>query len=41
MSNSNYRELTDSELREYVKLHPQDEEAFQHCRCFAAIAVLS
>ncbi|MCG6133718.1 MAG: hypothetical protein MET45_03500 [Nostoc sp. LLA-1] len=30
MSNSNYRELTESELREYVKLHPQDEAAFQH-----------
>ncbi|MBW4558028.1 MAG: hypothetical protein KME59_19270 [Trichormus sp. ATA11-4-KO1] len=30
MSNSNYRELTEAELREYIKLHPQDEEAFQH-----------
>lgn len=27
---SDYKELTEAELREYVKSHPQDEEAFQH-----------
>lgn len=26
----NYKELNESDLREYVKLHPQDEEAFQY-----------
>ncbi|MBD2249744.1 DUF6887 family protein [Nostoc parmelioides] len=30
MSDANYLQLTEVELREYVKLHPQDEEAFQH-----------
>ncbi len=30
MSNSDYMELNEAELREYVKSHPQDEEAFQH-----------
>ncbi|AUT03272.1 DUF6887 family protein [Aliinostoc sp. HNIBRCY26] len=30
MSDLSYRELTEAELREYVKSHPQDEEAFQH-----------
>ncbi|MCC5645324.1 hypothetical protein LC607_20725 [Nostoc sp. CHAB 5824] len=30
MSNLNYQQLTEAELREYVKHHPQDEEAFQH-----------
>ena len=30
MSNSDYRQLTEAELRDYVKRHPQDEEAFQH-----------
>ncbi|MBW4666111.1 MAG: hypothetical protein KME60_01380 [Cyanomargarita calcarea GSE-NOS-MK-12-04C] len=27
---SNYQELTEAELRNYVKQHPDDEEAFQH-----------
>ena len=27
---SDYKELNEAELREYVKSHPQDEEAFQH-----------
>ncbi len=30
MSDANYRQLTEAELREYVKHHPQDKEAFQH-----------
>lgn len=30
MSDSNYLQLSEAELREYVKRHPQDEEAFQH-----------
>ena len=30
MSDANYQQLTEAELREYVKHHPQDEEAFQH-----------
>ncbi len=30
MSDSNYLQLTEAELREYVKRHPHDEEAFQH-----------
>jgi hypothetical protein len=27
---SNYEQLTEAELRNYVKQHPNDEEAFQH-----------
>lgn len=27
---SNYQQLTEAELRNYVKQHPDDEEAFQH-----------
>ncbi|MEH2318082.1 DUF6887 family protein [Nostoc sp.] len=27
---SNYLNLSEKELREYVKANPQDEEAFQH-----------
>lgn len=30
MSEPNYKELNEADLREYVKTHPQDEEAFQH-----------
>lgn len=30
MSDANYLQLSEAELREYVKRHPQDEEAFQH-----------
>ncbi|NJL09970.1 MAG: hypothetical protein HC908_06670 [Calothrix sp. SM1_7_51] len=30
MSNTNYQQLTKKELREYVKQHPEDEEAFQY-----------
>ncbi|HEY9799992.1 MAG TPA: hypothetical protein V6D25_06495 [Leptolyngbyaceae cyanobacterium] len=30
MSDSDYLQLSEGELREYVKRHPQDEEAFQH-----------
>jgi SOS response regulatory protein OraA/RecX len=30
MSELNYQQLTEAELRDYVKNHPQDEEAFQH-----------
>ncbi|WP_026736330.1 DUF6887 family protein [Fischerella sp. PCC 9605] len=31
MSNlEDYRQLTEAELREYIKRNPQDEEAFQH-----------
>ncbi len=30
MSEPNYKELSEADLREYVKTHPQDEEAFQH-----------
>ncbi|MEH2300431.1 MAG: hypothetical protein V7K88_15820 [Nostoc sp.] len=30
MIDSNYQQLTETELREYVKHHPHDEEAFQH-----------
>ncbi len=30
MTDSNYRELSETELREYVKRHPEDEEAFQY-----------
>ena len=27
---SNYQQLSEAELRNYVKTHPDDEEAFQH-----------
>lgn len=27
---SNYQQLSEPELREYVKQHPDDEDAFQH-----------
>ncbi len=27
---TNYQQLTEAELRNYVKQHPEDEEAFQH-----------
>lgn len=27
---SNYQQLNETELRTYVKQHPDDEEAFQH-----------
>lgn len=27
---SNYQQLTEAQLREYVKQHPDDEDAFQH-----------
>jgi hypothetical protein len=27
---SNYQQLTEAELRNYVKQYPNDEEAFQH-----------
>jgi len=27
---SNYRQLSEAELRNYVKTHPDDEDAFQH-----------
>ncbi|MGI2903091.1 DUF6887 family protein [Tolypothrix sp. VBCCA 56010] len=30
MSNTNYQQLTEIELRNYVKQHPEDEDAFQH-----------
>ncbi|MBW4512833.1 MAG: hypothetical protein KME64_41035 [Scytonematopsis contorta HA4267-MV1] len=30
MSSTNYQELTEVELRNYVKQHPEDEEAFQY-----------
>ncbi|AFY58877.1 hypothetical protein Riv7116_6549 [Rivularia sp. PCC 7116] len=30
MSDLDYKQLTESELREYIKSHPQDEDAFQH-----------
>lgn len=30
MSNTNYKELTEVELRNYVKGHPEDEDAFQY-----------
>lgn len=30
MSNTNYKQLTKEELKEYVKQHPEDEDAFQH-----------
>ncbi|MBD2772885.1 DUF6887 family protein [Iningainema tapete] len=30
MSDTNYQQLTEVELRNYVKQHPEDEDAFQH-----------
>ncbi|MGB6298707.1 MAG: hypothetical protein WBF90_21340 [Rivularia sp. (in: cyanobacteria)] len=30
MSNLDYKQLTEAELREHIKSHPQDEDAFQH-----------
>ena len=30
MNNSDYKQLSEIELRKYIKSHPQDEEAFQH-----------
>lgn len=30
MSEAIYKELSEADLREYVKSHPQDEEAFQY-----------
>ena len=30
MSTLDYKQLSESELREYIKSHPQDEDAFQH-----------
>lgn len=30
MSNLNYQQLTETELRNYIKQHPDDEAAFQH-----------
>ena len=30
MSNSNYKQLSEIELRKYIKSHPQDEDAFQY-----------
>jgi hypothetical protein len=30
MNNLDYLQLTEAELREYIKNYPQDEEAFQH-----------
>ncbi len=30
MSEPSYKELSEADLREYVKSHPQDEEAFQY-----------
>lgn len=30
MSEPNYKNLNESELRQYVKSHPQDEDAFQY-----------
>ncbi|MGK7947788.1 MAG: hypothetical protein AB4368_03005 [Xenococcaceae cyanobacterium] len=30
MSNSNYKQLSQTELRKYIKSHPQDEDAFQY-----------
>ena len=30
MSDLDYKQLTEAELREYIKSHPQDEDAFQH-----------
>ena len=30
MSNPNYKQLSEIELRKYIKSHPQDEDAFQY-----------
>ncbi len=30
MSNSNYKQLSEIELRKYIKSNPQDEDAFQY-----------
>ncbi len=30
MTNSNYKQLSETELRKYIKSHPQDEDAFQY-----------
>ncbi|MBA3920793.1 MAG: hypothetical protein H0X31_03400 [Nostocaceae cyanobacterium] len=30
MSELNFQQLTEAELRDYVKRHPQDEDAFQY-----------
>ena len=30
MSDLDYKQLTEAELRKYIKSHPQDEDAFQH-----------
>lgn len=30
MTNNNYQQLSESELRTYVKQHPDDEDAFQY-----------
>ncbi|MEH1783979.1 DUF6887 family protein [Nostoc sp.] len=30
MTASNYKSLTEQELRDYVRRNPQDEDAFQH-----------
>ena len=30
MSNTNYLQLTEIELRNYIKQHPDSEDAFQH-----------
>lgn len=30
MSEPNYKELSEADLRKYVKTHPRDEQAFQH-----------
>jgi len=30
MTELNFQQLTEAELRDYVKRHPQDEEAFQY-----------
>lgn len=30
MTEPNYKQLSDADLREYIKSHPQDEEAFQY-----------
>lgn len=30
MSDLDYKQLNELELRQYIKSHPQDEDAFQH-----------
>ncbi len=30
MSSANYQQLTEVELRNYIKHHPEDEETFQY-----------